>query len=82
MRSNPPEAKHDGRSNDSLADNGEMDGVEAIADRKSWRTTKSSLRTCSGDYRKYAHQHIGHQQQARCGDFKGNYRLFNNFFQN
>ena len=81
MRSNPPEAKHDGRNDDSLADNGNTDGVEAIADLKSWRTATQPLRTCSGDYRKYALQPSGYQQQARSGNFKGTYRLFSNFFQ-
>jgi hypothetical protein len=79
MPSNP--AKRDGRSDDASAGYGDKDDVETIADLTSWRWTKQSLSRCSGDYRKYANQHMGHQQ-ARRGDFTGIYRLFSNFFQN
>jgi hypothetical protein len=80
MRSYPPEAKQDDRRSTD-ADDGNTDGVAAIADLKRWRMDKQSLCTASGDNRKYANQQIGHKQ-ARSGDFKGLYRLFSNFFQN
>jgi hypothetical protein len=81
MRSYPPEAKQDDRSDRSSADDGNTDGVAAITDLKIWSTDKQSLCQPSGDNRKYARQYKGHQQ-ARSGSFKGLHRLFNNFFQN
>jgi hypothetical protein len=85
MPSNP--AKSDGRSHDDLAGNGIEDEVATTTDLRSWRwtntNTNSSLRSCSGDYQKYARQDMGHQpKQSRYGGFTGKYWLFSNFFQN
>lgn len=81
MRSYPPETEQDDRRS-SDADDGNTDGVAVIADLTNWRKGKQSLCSTSGDNRKYAHQNLGHQQQATSGSFKGLYRRFNNFFQN